>query len=450
MLEQNERNLLVGDIRDKFFWGIRIRYVLVILGLALLFYAWVWNLDGGLSLWLILFVGAYNLLAHLIYSGKKHFELWQITSISSLFLLFDILAVTFLIYITGWVESPYWFLYLVLIIVSGFGLFSYFSFTVFVIAFFSAIFYLSLLLLAYTGAIPVYAPGFTLSPQELLRSIFNKAVFTTISFFLFAATIYYFSKLLNQHRAELSKKNRQLLEAMEELKSVSQMKDEFVSTASHELRTPLSVIRENISLIIDGIVGEINEKQNKLLLSSQSSLDRLTSIIENLLDLSKIQSRSLVVRRQRVDMCELVRKAAGFLKSKADEKNITIDCYQPEQVEAWADYDLMLRVFTNLIDNAIKYSHPNGQVRVGVEVEGTQVKCFVSDDGIGIAENDMPKVFARFTMIGDKNEAKGAGLGLSITKGVVEMQGGRMWVESKLGKGSKFIFTIPKGEVNER
>ena len=126
---------------------------------------------------------------------------------SVVFLAFDTLAITFLIYITGWVESPYWFLYLVLIVVSGFGMFSYYSLSVFIIALFSAVFYLVLLALAFLQIIPIYGASFNLSPRELLLVINNKAVFTTVSIFLFAATIYYFAKLLSQHRQELSQKN---------------------------------------------------------------------------------------------------------------------------------------------------------------------------------------------------------------------------------------------------
>lgn len=448
---QHENHLLIQDIKNKFSWAIWFRHSLALLGIALIYFASISNAYVPLSLSLVLFVAAYNVAAHIVYAFKKQYQLWQIISLAGAFQFLDILAITFLIYITGWIESPYWFLYLVMIIVSGFGMFSYYSFSVFFIALFSAILYFGLLLSAYLGILPIYGPGFTLSPQELLLSIYNKAVFTSIAFFLFAVTVYYFSKLLNQQRIELSEKNRKILAALNKIKAIDRMKDEFVSTASHELRSPLSVVRENMSLIEDGVVGPIDPRQKKLLKTSRLNIDRLAKILDNLLDISKIESHSLELHRQTTDMSQLAARAIELLKHKADHKNISIETKLPEKITLWIDPEQVLRVYINLLDNAIKYTGRNGKIVVGVEDFENRVEAYVSDNGAGIPKKDFPRVFERFVHIDKEAEAfiKGAGLGLSICKGILEMHGGKIWFESPpagTDKGAKFIFSLPNHE----
>jgi len=444
---RHENQLLIQDIKTKFLWSIWFRYGLFAVGMILIYFASLGNAYLPLSLQLVLFVTLYNVIAHLIYILKKKYELWQIITLAGTFQFLDMLAVTFLIYITGWVESPYWFLYLVLIIVSGFGMFSYYSFSVFLIALFSAIFYMGLLLSAYLGILPIYGPGFQLSPQELLLSIYNKAIFTSIAFFLFAVTIYYFSKLLNEQRIELSNKTKKLLVALTKIKAIDRMKDEFVSTASHELRTPLSVVRENMSLIEDGIVGTIEPKQKKLLETSRLNIDRLANILNNLLDISKIESHSLELRRETIDMSQIALKAIELLQPKAEQKNIAIEAKLPENTKAWIDPEQVLRVFINLLDNAIRHTGQNGKITVGVEDLKRSVTAYISDNGSGIAKSAFPKVFERFVHISE--ESKSTGLGLSICKGIVEMHGGKIWFESPptgSKQGTKFIFTVPKAQ----
>ncbi|MBN3033755.1 MAG: HAMP domain-containing histidine kinase [Candidatus Saganbacteria bacterium] len=441
---------LVRDIRDQFLWAVWCRYVIAALGLALFLSTLT---SGGLiyGLGLAAFLAAYNLLAHLLFVFHRGIRFWEILLARFAFQVLDIFCVTFLVYITGWLESPYWFLYLVLIILSGFGVFSVWSaWSVFLIAFFSSLFYLGLLLSTYAGWLPVYGPGFTLTSEQLLESIANKAVFTTISFFLLAATVYYFSRLLSQHRAELLKNNRQLQAAMEELKEVDQLKDEFISTASHELRTPLAVIRENISLIGDQVAGQINEQQRKLLESTLTSVDRLAKLLDSLLDISQLESRAAQLKRQRADLGALALKAIEMLKELADKKNISIVSRLEPDAQTWVDAGHLFRVFINLIDNAIKYTARNGRITVTVSVLGDKVRGAVEDDGIGIPEKDLPQVFRRFVRLNSGLEMSGGyGLGLSICKAIIELHGGRIWAESKLGLGSRFVFELPKGELNE-
>ncbi len=441
-----EECLLIQDMTNKFHWALWARYALAVLGLVLLYVGYLSGVYLPLGLDLVVFLLLYNLAAHLIVFFRKKFSLPGIIAIGFIFEIFDIAAITFAIYITGWLDSPYWFLYLVLIIISGFGMFSSYSISVFLIAFFSALFYLGLLYAAYLRILPIYGPDFSMSPQQLLYLISNKAVFTTVSLFLLASSIYYFSKLLNQHRAELSQKNKQLLTALVRLKDIDKLKDDFVATASHELRTPLSVVRENMSLIEDGLVGAVSDQQKKLLATSRDNVDRLAKILDNLLDLSKIESRSLDLHREQVDLRIVAERAIELLKGQAEKKKIALVLNAPQAVLGWIDVDQVYRVFVNLIHNALKYTGDKGQIVIGIEDAGRNLQCYVQNDGVVIAREDLPRVFERFVHLNGSDE-KGAGLGLSICQGIIEMHGGKIWVESPpAGKsqGAKFIFTFPK------
>jgi signal transduction histidine kinase len=446
--EKNEDRIEIHDFRSRFFWAIRIRYVILAVGVILLAPSF-FKFDIRSGAGLVIFLAVYNAAAHFSYNLTKHSRLWQTLSLISIFHIFDISAITYLIYLTGWLESPYWFLYLVLIIVSGFGIFSRYSLVVFLIASFSAVFYLGLLMSAYFGIIPIYGPTFSLPPQELLRSILNRTVFTIVSFFLFASTIYYFSKSLSESQETLTEKNAELLATLEELKDIDRMKDDYVSTASHELRTPLAVIRENMSLIGDGVVGEVSEKQKKLCQSSLENVDRLSRMLDSLLDISGIESRQFEVKRVQADISSLAVKAIRLLNDMAEKKNILVENSLPEGAAAWIDPDQILRVFVNLLDNAIKYTQPNGKIFIAVENGQQEVRAYVKDNGVGIKEKDLPHMFERFVRIPREGEvnAKGAGLGLSICKAIIEMHRGRIWVESKPCEGTKFSFVLPKIEL---
>ncbi|MFH1361250.1 MAG: HAMP domain-containing sensor histidine kinase [bacterium] len=443
-----EQKLIIHEFRQKITWSINVRYIIAILGFLLLSFSSFRGPELKAFFNFILAVFVYNITCHLISLFKKIAVTWQMALFSGFFQVLDILAISFLIYMTGWLESPFWFLYLVMIIISGFGPHFYYTASVFFIAIFSALFYI---VLAYYNTGPIQAGNITLSPAELMQSVYNKAVFATVSFLLFAATIYYFSKLLNEHRAALAQKNKQLLNALEELKGIDQLKDEFITTASHELRTPLAIIRENLSLITDKIVGNVNKEQAELCDSARANIDRLTKILDNILDISKIESAPLEFKRSMVDVVLVAKKAGELLEGRAKEKNIGLEVKLPKEAFAYIDPDQIIRVFINLLDNAIKYSRVGDRVTLLLEDLGREVQCSVSDTGPGIAKENHAKIFSRFTRIPDEDgvaKERGSGLGLSICRATLELHGGKLKVESEIGKGAKFIFTLPKVKAN--
>jgi len=239
---------------------------------------------------------------------------------------------------------------------------------------------------------------------------------------------------------ELEKKNRELLK-------LDTLKTEFVSVVSHELRTPLSIIKEGVSLVLDGVIGEINPTQNKILTTSKNNIDRLARIINSLLDISKIESGRVELTKKTVDLRVLIKNVVTLFEAKAKEKGLELKVNLPEKGELnlFVDEDRIIQVFTNLIGNSLKFTE-KGHIDISLAQKDKEVEFTVSDTGIGISAEDLPKVFRKFMQFGRiaGDGEKGTGLGLSIAKGLIESHNGRIWVESESGKGTKFIFTLPK------
>ena|GEM_PF-995590 len=251
--------------------------------------------------------------------------------------------------------------------------------------------------------------------------------------------------VIKKYQHELEKKNK-------DLEQLDQLKSDFISIVSHELRTPLAITKEGISLVLDGVTGKINVKQKKILKLSKDSMDRLARLINDLLDISKIESGRVQLLRKPTDLVKLAEKVLGNFTLKAREKKLklALDAKTPEIVVN-IDEDRIVQVFVNLVGNALKFTE-TGSIEVSLEDKGDEVKCIVADTGRGIAEKDLPKVFDKFMQFGRTagGGEKGTGLGLSIAKGLIELHNGKMWVESELGKGTRFCFIIPRKTTMER
>ncbi|MGD0337018.1 MAG: ATP-binding protein [Candidatus Omnitrophota bacterium] len=254
------------------------------------------------------------------------------------------------------------------------------------------------------------------------------------------------SHLILIHDITPIREAEQLRYEVDERRKLDQLKNEFISTVSHELRTPLATMKEFVSILLDEVPGKINEEQKEYLNITRGNIDRLVRIVTDLLDISKIEAKKMVIRKSLVDIVGLARGTISMLKASADAKNISLEMLSPERVpDIYADPDRITQVFTNLIHNAIKFTPQNGRVTVEIKTGEKEIACSVSDTGIGIAAENRDKLFCRFMQI-DRSAGdgpKGTGLGLSITKELVGMYGGKIWVESEFGEGSKFIFTLP-------
>ncbi len=231
-----------------------------------------------------------------------------------------------------------------------------------------------------------------------------------------------------------------------ERKRADSLKDEFVRIVSHELRTPLTTIREGVSQVLDGILGDTTAKQREFLSICLADIDRLERIINNLLDISKIEAGMIRLKKGSIDIISIAKGIVSSFEPKAKEKGLELKAnYSGEKICAYVDADKITQAFTNLVGNALKFTD-KGRIEVSVEEKEDKVECAVADTGIGISSGNLSKVFDKFQQFGRLSGAgeTGTGLGLSITKGIVELHDGKIWVESEIDKGAKFCFTLPK------
>ncbi|MDX1932033.1 MAG: ATP-binding protein [Capsulimonadales bacterium] len=230
---------------------------------------------------------------------------------------------------------------------------------------------------------------------------------------------------------------------------VDRMKTDFVSTVSHELRTPLTAIKGYVDLMVTGQTGALNSTQTEFLTMVQSSTKRLTSLINDLLDISKIESERIDIKQESVAYLPLVREAVRMMQGEAESKSIRLSVETKGDTEGippvLGDGDRITQVLVNFLSNGIKYTPDGGRVTVVVEyADGLMTTC-VEDTGIGIDPADQNRLFQKFFRADNSTtrETGGTGLGLAITKAILEKLGGSVWVESQSGKGSKFWFTLP-------
>lgn len=245
------------------------------------------------------------------------------------------------------------------------------------------------------------------------------------------------------------KQAEEMVKLYTQAKARDEHKTQFIYNLSHELRTPLTTIREGVSQVIDGILGATTPEQREFLSIVLDDIDRLARIINDLLDIAKIETGRFDLWLENVNVVAIAQQAARLFEPKARSKGLSIrtDFAKPE-IEVYADPDKIAQVFANLLGNALKFTL-HGEVTLRVDDLGEQASCAVRDTGRGIAPEDMPKVFEKYYQVGMKPGpgGQGTGLGLAIAKGIVESHGGKIWARSELGVGSAFTFVLPKKSV---
>lgn len=240
-----------------------------------------------------------------------------------------------------------------------------------------------------------------------------------------------------------------LIEKMhQELQEVDNMKTDFVSVVSHELRTPLTSIRNAASILMKGGPSKrtVEENEKELLEIIINNVDRQTRMVSDLLDVSKIEAGVMPVDTRPTNIVSLVKEVMAVLKPQAEDKKIHLDLScQTKELIVSVDPEHARRIVNNLLVNAIKFTPDNGRITIGIDDWGNEARIKVADTGIGISGEDKEKLFDKFYRSSDTavQQKGGWGLGLMITKGLVEAQKGKIWVESRLGEGSVFSFTLP-------
>lgn len=233
---------------------------------------------------------------------------------------------------------------------------------------------------------------------------------------------------------------------VEQLQEFNQLKTAFVGIVSHELRTPLTSIKSLSDNLFEGVAGPLNEKQKYYASRIQLNTDRLTRMLNELLNLSRIDAGKMELRPTVLSLEELLADLVEVFQPLAQRKSITMNVGSMESMpKIRVDRDKLYEVLANLLENAIKFTPSGGRVHIGAQVlDDRHIKMNVSDTGCGISEEHLPKIFDKFYRVQPGAEpVAGSGLGLAIAKGLVELHGGIMSVESAPGKGSHFYFTLP-------
>jgi signal transduction histidine kinase len=246
---------------------------------------------------------------------------------------------------------------------------------------------------------------------------------------------------------DLKQKSMELEKANEDLKRLDNLKSIFVSSVSHELRTPLTVIKEFISLMLEGHGGSLTEDQREYLGIARKNILRLTNLIDALLDFSRIESgKGLQLKFEPARLLEVVEDAAMTLAQVFEEKRVALENrLDPDIPQVLIDRNRLVEVLINLMNNGIKFTPTGGKITIdtrGVTEKRDYLKVVVSDTGIGIPPEDLLKVFDRFYQ-GQTGISMGSGLGLAITKEIIEGHKGFIQAESRLGSGTSFVFTLP-------
>lgn len=223
-----------------------------------------------------------------------------------------------------------------------------------------------------------------------------------------------------------------------------QLKSSMVANVSHEVRNPLSIVKLTLSNLADGLPGKINEMQKTVIQRCQQTIDRLIRMVNQLLDLSRIEAGRLMMKRSLIDLKLFIDNELTNFTLALTNKNLQLEKQiSASPIEIWADRDRIAQVFDNLFGNAVKYTPQNGRIIVRLANVNSNVRIEIEDTGEGIPANKLDKIFDKFERI-TRGKELGTGLGLPIAKDIVEKHNGKIWVESKIEEGSKFIVLLPK------
>jgi signal transduction histidine kinase len=248
---------------------------------------------------------------------------------------------------------------------------------------------------------------------------------------------------------DLQRSNKLLFEANRQLRAATEAKSIFLAHMSHELRTPLNAVIGFSDLLLGGVAGKINNKQRQCLEDILSSGKHLLSLINEILDLSKVEAGKIDIRPESLRLADVVDDAVTTVKPMIDESKHELAISIAEDLPpVYGDRNRLKQILLNLLSNAIKFTPDGGKISLETSREDDFCKVSMVDNGIGIRKEDQTCIFEPFTQLDTQpgERKQGTGLGLALTKQLVELLGGKIWVESEYGKGSQFSFTIPLAE----
>lgn len=224
---------------------------------------------------------------------------------------------------------------------------------------------------------------------------------------------------------------------------LERLRDDFIATLTHDLRTPLLAAIQTLKFFVDGTLGELSEKQKTFLETMIQSNQDMLGLVNALLEVYKYESGQLVLCKDNFIVKDLINQCSKEVEALLVQKNLKLTISEICDERVYGDKQEIKRVISNFLGNAIKHTNNNGEIRIIVDFNDKDVIISVEDTGIGIPENDIPKLFKRFSQGTGTKRSTSTGLGLYLSRQIVEAHGGKVWLESKLNVGSKFKFSIP-------
>lgn len=363
-------------------------------------------------------------------------------------ILADWVALTLVVHYTGGIESPLVFFFIFHVIISTIllsQLASYLQATL-------AVFLITLLTAAeYYGVIShIDIPGI------LDGGLYNEPIRLFTFLLFFTSTLYIstylassVSKRLRGRERELVVLKKNLEEAYHELEESDVAKSEFVMMVTHELRSPLSAIESILKLFLEGYAGDLLDEQKKLVGGIEQRTHFLLNLVNDLLHLAQVKAEKFQKKKEKINLGEIIERVIDSAQARVKSKRLNLQAELPGgSVMFWGNGDEIELLFSNLIGNSVKYTPPGGSILLKIVEENLQIKVEISDTGIGIAGEDLSRIFEEFYRAENaKKIAKaGTGLGLSIVKRIVEAYGGKIRVKSTFGSDTTFAFHLPKKE----
>ncbi len=253
-------------------------------------------------------------------------------------------------------------------------------------------------------------------------------------------------KILNENIVEKTYTLEDMKDQNEKIREAEKIKTEFLMNMSHSLRTPLNAIIGSSEALEMGVFGKLNAKQQEYILDIQNSGKEMLGLVNDILDMSKIEAGAMKVLKTELDVNLVINEVVNIVKSLASKKNINVKCKLSQKpLIIMADTQKFNQIMYNLLSNAVKFTNENGNIEVGAKAVKDAVQIYVKDDGIGIDPKYHGKIFGKFEQVENTYSGKypSTGLGLTITKELIEMHNGKIWLESRINNGTTFIFELP-------
>ena len=314
----------------------------------------------------------------------------------------------------------------------------------------------ALVVMGLGGMAGIIVFGFDFRPESTMLNIVSTFPMLFLYSTAFGLMAYDITRKLTLSTQELAEEvsrrvaaQRAAQQARAEAEAASRAKTDFLSHMSHELRTPLNAVIGFSDAMTAGMGGKLNEKHASYVRDIHSSGQHLLSLINDILDLSKVESGKAEIDEQEIDLRDVIERSLPFVRERADEAGIELSTDLPSRIPALrADPRKVMQMLVNLLSNAVKFTPPNGRVTVSVEERnGFGLVLSVADTGVGMKPEDIPKALSAYGQVDNGHRHEGTGLGLPLVKGMVELHGGKLDVESEVGVGTTVAITFPAERI---